>query len=1252
MMKDSSFRVLVLVAVVVIVLVATGLVKGSPAEEPAGPPGPKQLVITINAHEDAYIDEAFPNQNHGDVSDLRGGRFEGNDYDTLLKFDLAALPPDAVVISASLRLQLIFNEGSSIRQGNTIWVDAVQGNWSEMSVTWNNAPSAANQGDPPTTVPQELFAFWDVTNIVQGWVGGGLTNYGVRMRGDRSTEGLSQFVSREGLGDAPQLIVAYTSPSITPTPSPSPSDTPPDSPTPTLPGSGSCPGTVYVYADQDTYVSAQYPGMEFGHLDYLRIKRKLEYPEVNQRNLFVHFPIETLLPPGTNIYKATLRFRVMEFDADDSGAFWRDGMVYNLEEPFDESTTNWFNQPAMLNLVEIYDVPQLADWHTADITDLVRDWYSGAEPNYGVGIRASVPLYGWYAIKYFSRNYADITYRPMLAIECGDAALTPTPTPSRTPTRTPTATPTITPTPFPATSNIRAAHLGVTQGVQTWDHTVPLLEGKRTYVRLWYSLENPVPNYAYKTTAELKVYRNGYHVDTLLPINNFAGTLFLSQSNWYHFPGATFIFELPTAYTTGETRLEGMIDPANEIPESDNFDNDIERTVTFEPVRDHFMFWYLVKHIATDGTVSETLFEQVGRSWNYAENALPFAPNDMDVHVRFLEWDEATMGTMTCEGVNSLLIDHWLAEGPSLVGIYYGFMPGQGTKSCSSGIPANAASSWVGNSRSTMAHELGHAYSRHHTQDPRYDEGGSAYDIGCGAKTGCWFWGFLGPWCAGSFEEYPYSNGFISPYNFYVYGFYHNFRIESPDWADEFVIPYHDWKDLMTYCRPQIWPSDFTYKRIYERHFTPLPLSGGPEGLAVQSTTQVTPTDSLVAVGTIVSSTGEIEMQRLYVLPDVTWAPEPDPGEFAIVLRDATNAELLRHEFTGGLVDVEDFGNVFSFGELVPYVDGTVRVDIEGPTGVLTSVLSGASPPTVTVVRPNGGEVLSGQTAQVRWTASDPDGDPLSYNVQYSDDNGATWKLLAVDVVTNSMWINSHNLPGSDRAYIRVLVSDGIHTASDTSDGPFTVPNHHPSVQILSPTGGDIFIVSQTVGLRAQVFDVEEGSMDSGRLRWSSSLDGILGNGHELSLANLTPGEHTISLVARDAEGATNGDAVQITIYAGPEELPPIPDKLWAEPSNEVLDPLRGGSSRPLLVYNYNKPDEISWTATTSEPWVYLSDYSGTTAGVVTVWASTFDLPEGPYTATVTFTNNADPADSATVHLSIQARRFPIYLPLIPRGNR
>ena len=86
---------------------------------------------------------------------------------------------------------------------------------------------------------------------------------------------------------------------------------------------------------------------------------------------------------------------------------------------------------------------------------------------------------------------------------------------------------------------------------------------------------------------------------------------------------------------------------------------------------------------------------------------------------------------------------------------------------------------------------------------------------------------------------------------------------------------------------------------------------------------------------------------------------------------------------------------------MAPFVQGRGAVQIRQGDKVLNERVASANPPTVKLLTPNGGETLA-PGVEVRWTASDPDGDPLNFTVQYSPDNGQTWQLIAMNVVSNS----------------------------------------------------------------------------------------------------------------------------------------------------------------------------------------------------------------------------------------------------------
>jgi hypothetical protein len=241
------------------------------------------------------------------------------------------------------------------------------------------------------------------------------------------------------------------------------------------------------------------------------------------------------------------------------------------------------------------------------------------------------------------------------------------------------------------------------------------------------------------------------------------------------------------------------------------------------------------------------------------------------------------------------------------------------------------------------------------------------------------------------------------------------------------------------------------------------------------------------------------------------------------------------------------------------------------------------NPPTVTVSFPNGGQSFGPVPITITWAASDPDGDPLSYLIQYSGDDGATWDSLMADWTAQSFEVDGRYLPASTNGRFRVIASDLFHSASDQSDGSFTVSNQPPSAAILRPAPNQLFFGSQQIVFEAVATDVEDSLVDD--LEWSSSADGVLGLGQTLirQASDLSEGTHLITVTATDSAGATNSASVPIDV----RRLPP--------PALSVVEFLGPAGDRQVL---------LSWPALVS---AYMLE---TTDDLLTgVWVPVPDPP-------------------------------------------
>jgi len=165
----------------------------------------------------------------------------------------------------------------------------------------------------------------------------------------------------------------------------------------------------------------------------------------------------------------------------------------------------------------------------------------------------------------------------------------------------------------------------------------------------------------------------------------------------------------------------------------------------------------------------------------------------------------------------------------------------------------------------------------------------------------------------------------------------------------------------------------------------------------------------------------------------------------------------------------------------------------------------------------------------VTWTASDLDGDPLTYSVLYSPD-GSEWLPIGFTTTQTQLTVNAAELAGGSGARVQVLASDGVNTTADESDAPFTVGRKGPQAIILSPQEDVTIPVGAPLWLQGYAYDLEDGPLPETALRWSSSLDGDLGTGSQV-LANLSQGEHILTFTATDGDG--NSATATVRVNAG-----------------------------------------------------------------------------------------------------------------------
>lgn len=180
--------------------------------------------------------------------------------------------------------------------------------------------------------------------------------------------------------------------------------------------------------------------------------------------------------------------------------------------------------------------------------------------------------------------------------------------------------------------------------------------------------------------------------------------------------------------------------------------------------------------------------------------------------------------------------------------------------------------------------------------------------------------------------------------------------------------------------------------------------------------------------------------------------------------------------------------------------------------------------------------VLGGEI-EVRFAATDPDGDPLVANLLYSPDGGNAWVPLGVnlDVVDgeNVFRFPSGNVPRSRgiEGIVKLRVSDGLNV----SDEEFPIGmalglGSPPDVHIVAPHEGIQRPRWGSVVLHGSAWDMEDELIPEANVVWTSDRDGFLGTGRLFTVRNLSVGTHVITVTGTDLDGMSSARQTTVTI--------------------------------------------------------------------------------------------------------------------------
>jgi hypothetical protein len=410
---------------------------------------------------------------------------------------------------------------------------------------------------------------------------------------------------------------------------------------------------------------------------------------------------------------------------------------------------------------------------------------------------------------------------------------------------------------------------------------------------------------------------------------------------------------------------------------------------------------------------------------------------------------------------------------------------------------------------------------------------------------------------------------------------------------------------------------------------------------------------------------------------NVTWSasdPDNDPLSFDIHLENATNSILLVSDLPNGTT-------AWSWNtSAIP--NGTYRIRItandNNPSIPLT--VNGTSgnftifhppppppppnhPPTVALLSPLNNSILNATSVRLSWNATDPEGDPLTFTVRYS--NHPLGPGMVNETRTTATYLYLAGLADNTTYFWTVDAGDGTNDHTDLPAGIWTftirlppvIPpplNRPPRITSFPPAmvrAGETYAYNVTAV--DDDFDVlgyllvqapNNMSVDkiTGRLRWPTTASEV--------------GNHTVTVRVTDTAGATDNQTFTVRVLEAPVPPPRKPACAITSPANNyrvygrvLIAGTALNGTLPLTIVQV-RVDNGDWqTAVGLGNWSLSVDLSKSARGRHTIEARSFDgsLYSDPATVMLDIRN---PGPAVTVEPPVRYLLLLILIAAIATG--
>ena len=673
--------------------------------------------------------------------------------------------------------------------------------------------------------------------------------------------------------------------------------------------------------------------------------------------------------------------------------------------------------------------------------------------------------------------------------------------------------------------DLTITRIEITQAIQDEDNSVPLIYGKDTHIRVYFDVgmaqkeigpisgvirffyQNGMPMITYNAPWDTRLYSTNR---IMAPAKKE-----FDKSNVNH----TLNFTIPGNWRwAGVPYVRLTITNGSNLKEIDTWNNIIgDFPLNFVSVKDLNIVFVPVK-TSIDGVTCTSTSDQFHNALRYVRKVFPV--NKINV------WKSETINynkDPSCHK-SGLIVKIWslnlLTNDPEKNTKYHGLICENTVRECLTPgygyTKFQADESWSyydsgARSGQTVAHELGHNFHRKHvpsfqSEPENVDENYPSLTVHECYPDKSYCWNRRIP---SSIRDFGFDG--LKVYPPYDESYSHKYSSKDPP---------NEYYDFMSYDRER-WVSAYTYKGLYNEYFS------GSKVADIRDKElffNYEATDYLTLIGEI-SSDSVVENVEIFNY-DLN-IDEQDTAEckYSVMLYDSLFNPIDENKFCP---EFEFDGSGSRFIVKIPFLPEASVLAINYDGHVIYSRKISNHKPQIRLIYPNGGNII-GDTCRIRWESSDADLDSLKFTILYSKDAGQNWQVVSLEETGNNYIWNTTGYPGSDKAKIRIIASDGVHDSFDDSDQSFKVSKKKPTVSIISPSNNSIFYSGRSVVLEGYAYDYDDATiLDS--MIWNSDVDGRLGLGERITLDSLTYGNHLISLVVYDKDKNRAETNVRISI--------------------------------------------------------------------------------------------------------------------------